>query len=715
MQQIQGGYTITLAAARTGAYRLTARYRRNGDAPGTYRWYGAERNATGSFKRDHALVVSPRKTRVLQLYEVNPLTILATGTTAKQRGTLADMAAGLGAGAAPRFSFEYLKKLGCNALWLQPFHPRAIAGREIDPGTSRPFELGSPYAVKNFFAVMPMMAKGFKPGGTAAADDTPAGRAQAMSEFQGFVRAADQQGIEIMVDAPFNHTGFDVELGEAGQRYWGGQASNANAEIRAVEARVFSRNGAYDQRAFNADSIGPAPDRFDFPKWKDTLDVYFGRYAALVENANQSQDFKQEDDWFDYSVGAEGDAGPGNGHFDRVTQSVWRFFADYLSFWLTKTGYPENATAETLNSSAGIDALRADFGQGLPPPAWEYIVNRTRARKWNFVFMAESLDGGEVSYRSARHFDLLNERIIFELHRAQRARDFQRVFQERRASYGTALVLLNTSSHDEDTYKDPYQALLRYAVNSTMEGVPMIFPGEELGIQGTVVPPSDSSATQGPSFGYDRYDAPIMGKPVPGFKTFNSLMPVWNKLARRDPQTLQLLNSYSAIGQARRGSAALKSGRSLFLQLKNGAANDDIFAVAKVSQRNTDPNVGDVVFAFVNLTPKQSAKTPEGNAYNLNRDDDHNGVNDFGIQAERQYNIKNIAAYAGTNPQRREAWVWDSPRSGRALLDEGMGVFLNAVPGNSDGWTAAPYEAQYLKLFDVTPRQLALTHPPTSP
>ena len=72
----------------------------------------------------------------------------------------------------PRFSFAYLKQLGVNALWLQPIHPRGIDGRQIDPATNQPFELGSPYAVKNYFAVMPLMASGFAPGSSPAANDT---------------------------------------------------------------------------------------------------------------------------------------------------------------------------------------------------------------------------------------------------------------------------------------------------------------------------------------------------------------------------------------------------------------------------------------------------------------------------------------------------------------------------------------------------------------
>jgi hypothetical protein len=56
---------------------------------------------------------------------------------------------------------------------------RGIDGRQIDPATNRPFELGSPYAAKNYFAVMPLMASGFTPGSSPAANDTPQGRVAA--------------------------------------------------------------------------------------------------------------------------------------------------------------------------------------------------------------------------------------------------------------------------------------------------------------------------------------------------------------------------------------------------------------------------------------------------------------------------------------------------------------------------------------------------------
>ncbi len=236
MTSVTGGYTLTLNATKTGAYRATGRYRLIGETSG-YHYFNSETTSPNVFKRDHAIVVSPKSARDIQLYEMNPLTIIATGTQSNQRGNFADLANGVSGG--PRFSLQYVKDLGCNTLWFQPIHPNGIAGRQTDPTTSQPFEVGSPYAVKNFFEVMPLMAKDFTPGGSPSTNDTPAGRAQAMTDFQSFAAAADSAGVAIMLDAPFNHTSYDAELAALGQTYFGNGGTNANTEFRNTEARFF--------------------------------------------------------------------------------------------------------------------------------------------------------------------------------------------------------------------------------------------------------------------------------------------------------------------------------------------------------------------------------------------------------------------------------------------------------------------------------------------
>lgn len=702
MNLVSGGYQLTLNASKTGAYRLTARYRFNGEPAGTWHYYNDDLEA-GNFKRDHCLVVSPKKARDIILYEVNPLTILAEGTLPSQRGTFADLANGLGPGHAPRFSLDYVKSLGANTLWFQPIHPNGIDGRQIDPSTSQPFEVGSPYAVKNFFEVMPLMAKSFTPGGTPATNDTPAGRAQALAEFQSFAASADAAGVDVMLDAPFNHTSYDTELAALGQALFGNGGTTATSEIRNTEARFFARANVYDMRASGAGNIALAPDRNDFGKFADTYEVYYGRYAALVSGSTGG--FQNEADWFDYSIGGENLSGDSNAHFDAVTQKVWLYFAEYTLHWLTQSGYPENPTGALLDSDAGIDSLRADFGQGLPPQCWEYIINKTRTRKWNFTFMAESLDGGAVTYRSARHFDILNENIVFPLHAAQDTTDFRNIYENRRNSYGQALVLLNTSSHDEDHYQDPWHALVRYAANSSIDGVPLVFPGQELGLSGAVVPPGDTNTSLTP-FGYDRYEVNF-GKPIPHFKKYNSLMPLWLKTTPGDPSynygLSQLAKVYEGVGQARKFSKALKSSNRYFLNLNDNTPHGQIFSVAKFENRNGAPNNSDVVLSFVNLDRNATPATIGTNKFNVNIDTDSNGVNDFGIKPGRTYNVKNIAAYLGTDPNRRDTFQLPGGISGSDLLSQGLFVSLNRVPLADGDWATVPYEAQYMKLYDITP------------
>ncbi len=668
-------YSLTLPANKTGAYRLSARYQ----VAGNTNWFWYTDTAMG--RRDHAVVVSPITSRDIVMYEVNTLNIKATGTLESQRSTFVDLWDGPGSDPGkPAWNLDYVKNLGVNWLWFQPVHPYGVDGRHLSaadinaraPGSGAttwlwnggstnvdvnfPFQLGSPYAVKNFWEIEPRMSK---------ANTRPA----AMTEFTNFVEAADGEGVSIMLDAAFNHTSWDTELGALGVQLFATNATPTN-EIRNVEARFFSRDGNYALRATSSGDIAPAPDRFDFGKWLDVKDVFFGRYAALVPTAGESSRYQNEEDWFDYTKDSPG-------FFDQITQNVWKYFGAYVPYWLEKTGYP--AGTNPTNIHLGIDGLRCDFGQGLPPQAWEYIINRARSVKWNFVFMAETLDGGAPPYRSNRHFDILNENILFAMKGAGQTTDFRSIFEDRRNAFGQGLVLLNTVSHDEDNYADPWQAYIRYALCSSIDGAPMIFPGQELGIS--------------TFFGYDLMEKNF-GKYIPHFKTWNSMMPLWNDT---DFGNDQLFPAYAAVGRARNNSPALRSSLRWFLdQTGGGGVQQSIFSVAKYETPNASPAVQDVVFAFVNLNRNVGQ---QGN-YNVNIT--QGGSNLFGIKSGRTYNIRNIAAFTGIVPGRDQLWLWNPSKSGSDILGNGLFVQLNPVPNTVGAWTSNPYEAQFLKLYDVT-------------
>ena len=668
-----GSYSLTLNATKTGAYRLTARYKVSGNANWIYySGDGESWRVSPNGKRDHAIVVSPKKARDISLYELDTLNVESEGTTQEQRSTFVDLWDGPGSKGYQRFNLNYVKNLGCNWLWFQPIHPNGIDGRQTDPVTNAPFEVGSPYAVKNFFEVNPLMSKANT-------------RAAAMQEFQQFVTAADSAGVNVMLDAPFNHSSYDAELAAKGVQYFA-PASQPTDEIRNAEARFFSLGGDYANRASGAGAIALAPDRGDFGKFSDTYDIFYGKYSSLVRfNPANNGDYNNEGDQFfytdpnwtsvDFTIG---------GVQQNVTRNVWKYFADYVLFWLDQTGCPAGTPAN--QTAKGIDGLRADFGQGLPPQCWEYIVNKARARKWDFVFMTESLDGGAVTYRSNRHFDVLNENIVFPLKAASTTTDYRNIFEQRRSSYGQSLVLLNSTSHDEENYDDPFEAFIRYSVCNAIDGAPMIFYGQENGVSRT--------------FGFDRYETNF-GKQITHFKKFNSLQPILNP-ANRNFGLDQLSPIYAATGQARQASKALRSSNRYFLNQANGSVQPKIFSVAKYETASASPGTSDVVFAFVNL----DRNNDQSGTFNVSISG--SSANLFGIKPGRLYNVKNRAAYVSQDSTRNNTWLWQQggqpqPRTGDDVLNNGIFVGLSKVPALNAAWTSAPFEAQFLKLYDVTP------------
>ena len=708
-------YTATINATKTGAYRLSARYKTS--ASTNWVWYSS------GGRRDHAITVAPVQARDIRMYELNIFNVEASGKTFATRSTIEDLtdesnAVHTDTNRVNKFNLGYLQDLGVNWIWFQPYHPYGWEGRHEsaaninarDPSAGAntkvwngssyyddvnyAYELGSPYAKKNFWEVEPRMSAAFSGSPTVQTNvNSPANRAAAMAAFQNFMAEADAAGVNLMPDAAFNHSAWDIELGQAGVDYImsavGASGWTASDLIHDREVRVFSRKNDYAQRAssytsFFVNDIAPAPDRGDFGKWLDVVDIFFGRYSALVsQNPSDNNNRLNEADTFDYSVS------PGN--FDAITRGVWRYFARYAPYWLEKgrpAGEARNSAASDGDAAAryawdarGIDGLRCDFGQGLPPQAWEYIINAARSKKWSFVFMSESLDGGAITYRSNRHFDILNENIVFPGKAASATSNYREMFEARRGAYGQGLVLLNTVSHDEDNYQDPWQAFIRYAVYGTLDGAPLIFPGQELGISNL--------------YGYDLYEINF-GKPVPHFKTYNSMMIAWGNA---DYALDQLQPAYSAINAARGFSKALRSNNRYFINQTSGGVHESIFSVAKYETLNGSPANSDVVFGFVNL----NRDAGQSGTFNVAQDVDNNGVNDYGIKSGRTYNVKNIAAHLGQTAGRRDSFLWGAGLTGGNILSNGIYVGMNAIPGSSSGaWTAAPYEAFYLKLYDTT-------------
>ena len=123
-----GTYTLTLNANKTGAYRLTARWKVQDDP--NWRYY----TNIAAGRRDHAIVVSPVDVKNINLYEVNVFNLDASGSTFAQRGTLEDLFRRTERAASGRQ--EPLEPRLPQKPWLQlalvsthsPDHPGSAAG-----------------------------------------------------------------------------------------------------------------------------------------------------------------------------------------------------------------------------------------------------------------------------------------------------------------------------------------------------------------------------------------------------------------------------------------------------------------------------------------------------------------------------------------------------------------------------------------------------------
>jgi hypothetical protein len=696
-----GFYTATLPVELCGAYRLQVRYKVSGVNGGNYIYY-----TDNGLRRDCAIVVSPKKALEMNMYEVNPLIVEAKDATKAGRSTFLDLVndpalpveSGGHDGRPDALNKDHYAALGVNMLWLQPIHPIGIEGRDINPETGSAFEPGSPYAVRDYWSVMPMLGR----------SDTAA---NAMSEFQTFVQRLDNWGVGVMMDGTFNHSSPDAIMGQGAVDI--GITSNAAQQIREFNVGWYAKEGFPATPAANTNEIAIAPDRNDFGNWTDVREFYFGDYDALVkEKGTQNPDKSYPDNAYKLAFLLERDEFAGH---TPATLQVWNYFAHYPIYWLEKSGH--TASTPKNQSHIGIDGLRCDFAQGLPSQFWEYAINKTRSRKWDFIFMAESLDGARtvgnssrhgVGYRSARHFDVLNENIVFYWRdtffgypanggagevKSPKTFDTWKAYDDRRNAFDNVTLLNNLTSHDEVfPHNDVWSIAYGYAQVGALDGIPMLMYGQEAGGQNSKTAYSASETNFGtinPTNNFAKYEANF-GKNIPNFKVYNNMASIWNN---RTADEWRLQTFYGRVNKARLAAPALQSQNVYFLsKLQQGGGYDDkIFAVGKVITPGQSAGaVGQsVVFAFANNNYRVNANVAA--LYDLNAKITGTELNYFGIDRGSSYNVRDLLA---DNPN---AFVWPSARTGADLLDNGLYVGLpNSAPATGS------YQAQYLQLVDTS-------------
>jgi hypothetical protein len=525
-------YRTNLTLSKTGAYRLTTRFRIRG---GPWIWHN-QFVFDGVQQRDLALVVSPKKTLSRTVYEVN--TLAAPGGGSGQRSTLEDFTNHDTDGYDP-FNIGFVRStLGFNTLWLMPIFPNTQVKYDLRMGQDVPNDSpGSPYSTRNYFAVNGLF-------------DETGDPAQAMNEFTYFVDQAEAIGLDVFIDVAFNHSGRDTVFGQGAADAGLVSPAQVNARIRDERPAWSTNKNNFRDHAHQASEwaqFAPA-DRLGEHVWDDAgLDWFFGNYSSLGPKPGRGDTSEggalDERDLF-YT-----DLDPAGGH-DYEVVNVWNYFAAVMGFWLDRTGNK-------------LDGIRADFAQGLPPQAWEYIINKTRQKKWDFVFLAEVLDPDQVLYRMNRQFDIITT-VDHGLYRKQGITTTQLVSSlEAEANlYGyNAAILHNGTSHDEDGEGNVWLMTARYAVAAAAYGVPMVYMSQPIGVP----------------------------RKVDFRNSWENIKVFW------DSANPGVLTMYRRINDARQGSPALRGTNRWFLTRQSGGGfNENVFSMARWSG-------SDVVLAFVNL------------------------------------------------------------------------------------------------------------------
>jgi hypothetical protein len=584
--------------------------------------------------------------------------------------------------------------------------------------------------------------------------------AKAVAAFTNFVRLCDKaqsdaggvkklDTINVMLDGVMNHTSFDAVFGEGIDLALSGLSDKAKAELTAAlgagwdsvtatdtipatklgiqwysHAVVTNASGvvltnqaqpATRYVSVDDNDIANAPERYDFGKWNDVAELLYGNYSTMVRYNDMEEKWYQGDDgnWYSYT-----ELGPETSriyseedkyYYDEMlpaTKLLWKYMASYPEYWIKKTGN-DGVNHFDASDDLGIDGLRCDYAQGLPNQFWEYTINRTRAMKWNFLFMAESLDGGKVGFRSNRQFDILNENMVFRFTQDHISDpvSFQAELEKRRQSYGNGLILLNETCHDEIIpWGDPQATASRYAMVSAIDGVPMIFYGQEQAISTFDLNGGDDPDNANKWKGFLKFESNF-GKWIPHFKKWNK-MQVWDEMVYSNGTanaSRDIAAFYGRINLARQKSPALQSQNRWFLNDTN-----KVMFVAKWEEEGANPNDKDAVFAAVlflndNMEGDHNGHWGAGCTYDISPFAAKMGIEN---RADRFYNLKNIASTS-------DEFVWAEPKSGKQLYSEGLELIFqgswrwNEQLGDKEDlpaseWTDNGNVVQFLKVYDVT-------------
>ncbi len=316
---------------------------------------------------------------------------------------------------------DRLQSLGITVLWIMPIHP---IGKLKAKGT-----VGSPYAVKDFYAINPDY-------GTS-------------DDFKRLIAETHKRGIKIIIDIVANHTSWDS---------------------------VMMKNKSFYTQDKSGNIIPPVPD------WADVADLNYDN------------------------------------------PELRKYIIEMLKFWVR---------------DYDLDGFRCDVAGFVPTDFWETARSEVDKIKPNTIWLAEwespdlLVKAFDIDYSWENHATL--SQVLFG---QKPASEIQKVWREQNSKFPkNALRMRFSDNHDERRAIARFGekgALVAQTLTFTLDGVPMIYNGMEVG------------------------DTAESGSPA----LFENL-PIFWQIAERRPEFPKF---YKSIIELRKNSIALRRGDLTWLK-----------------------------------------------------------------------------------------------------------------------------------------------------
>lgn len=468
--------------------------------------------------------------------------------------------------------------VGANAVWMLPIFPHNFQYDLPDACD----DLGSPYAVRDYFHVRGTLANRCVAQGLDESSATPC---WGDAELKSLIADAHARGVKVILDLAFNHFGHEYQ-------YYDYAGAQPVRDLVAAKKDLWNFTATYDKALLK-------PEILDTPA-EVPADGY-AKVAQLCGKADKSQEtvrrwlmWREGFDWERQKMDCKAPASleaqlPGFYLGKDATNPSTKLGDNYTNNWkdVKFLFHGESNAAHQWEFfrtrelafrvvnyylAQGVDGFRMDHANGLTENEWRYIFRKAKyyqAKRGGPVpiFLSESFQDIE---QLNRVFDILTEGYQHDITHGKRdALSLEKsLFQGRKDFlHDLSYVLLGLENHDEgrllqpQTGFDVWRGATFYAIAAASRGSLMLLGGQEWG---------------------EPWDL--------GFRRSDYLRGRFPAEANWSAQGDKVTELYGKIHKARlaKENEALRKGEFYFPRTDKGTMQDQLFALVKYMPKCTN-------------------------------------------------------------------------------------------------------------------------------